>query len=182
MLSILKILKMFIDGNTRTILLSVLPILNLNGEQMWFFDLFSINFLRIYFFIFLQRFARNDKRYKLPKWIQEHLKNNVCNLSTDEAVQITKRFLREMSQPFTKVKFMFTLLFILIVKILFEDAELLQVDNPLNDCDVFCLYLYIVYASCLLFTNIPLLSLYDTPCKPWNIKGGNLFMALINYF
>ena len=52
---------------------------------------------------FLQRFARNDKRNKLPKWIQEHLKDNVCNLSTDEAAQCTKRFLREMAQPFTKV-------------------------------------------------------------------------------
>lgn len=50
-----------------------------------------------------QRFSRNDKRGKLPKWIQEYLKDNVCNLSTDEAVQLTKRFLREMAQPFTKV-------------------------------------------------------------------------------
>jgi len=51
----------------------------------------------------LQRFARNDKRGKLPKWIQEHLKDSVCNLSTDEATQCAKRFLREMAQPFTKV-------------------------------------------------------------------------------
>jgi len=51
----------------------------------------------------VQRFARNDKRGKLPKWIQEHLKDSVSNLSTDEAVQCTKRFLREMAQPFTKV-------------------------------------------------------------------------------
>jgi len=50
-----------------------------------------------------QRFARNDKRGKLPKWIQEHLKETMCNLSTDEAVQCAKRFLREMAQPFTKV-------------------------------------------------------------------------------
>jgi len=53
--------------------------------------------------LIFQRFARNDKRNKLPMWIQEHIKDNVCNLSTDEAVQITKRFLREMAQPFTKV-------------------------------------------------------------------------------
>jgi len=53
--------------------------------------------------IVLQRFSRNDKRGKLPKWIQEHLKDSVCNLSTDEAVQCCKRFLREMAQPFTKV-------------------------------------------------------------------------------
>jgi DNA excision repair protein ERCC-2 len=49
-----------------------------------------------------KRFARNDKRNKLPKWIQEHLKDQVCNLSTDEAVQCIKRFLRDMAQPFTK--------------------------------------------------------------------------------
>jgi len=53
--------------------------------------------------IVVQRFSRNDKRGKLPKWIQEHLKDSVYNLSTDEAVQCTKRFLREMAQPFTKV-------------------------------------------------------------------------------
>jgi len=49
-----------------------------------------------------KRFGRSDKRSKLPKWIQEYLVDHVCNLSTDEAVQISKRFLRNMAQPFTR--------------------------------------------------------------------------------
>lgn len=36
-----------------------------------------------------KRFARADKRLKLPKWIQEHLKDSLCNLSTEEAVQVS---------------------------------------------------------------------------------------------
>lgn len=36
-----------------------------------------------------KRFARADKRSKLPKWIQEHLKDSLCNLSTEEAVQVS---------------------------------------------------------------------------------------------
>lgn len=55
--------------------------------------------------LLLQRFSRADKRGKLPKWIQEHLKDSLCNLSTDEAVQIAKRFLRQMAQPFSRVGF-----------------------------------------------------------------------------
>ena len=51
----------------------------------------------------LQRFGRADKRSKLPRWIQEHLKDGVCNLSTEEAIQISKRFLRKMAQPFSRV-------------------------------------------------------------------------------
>nr|CAG4643731.1 EOG090X01B4 [Lepidurus arcticus] len=49
-----------------------------------------------------KRFSRADKRGKLPKWIQEHLKDSMCNLSTEEAVQISKRWLRQMAQPFTR--------------------------------------------------------------------------------
>lgn len=49
-----------------------------------------------------KRFSRNDKRGKLPKWIQEHLKDNLCNLSTEEAIQLCKRWLRQMGQPFTR--------------------------------------------------------------------------------
>lgn len=47
-----------------------------------------------------KRFFKVDKRGKLPKWIQEYLKEGVCNVSIDEAVQISKRFLRQMAQPF----------------------------------------------------------------------------------
>ena len=49
-----------------------------------------------------KRFGRYDKRGKLPKWMQEHLKDYLSNLSIEEAVQISKRFLREMAQPFTR--------------------------------------------------------------------------------
>ena len=35
-----------------------------------------------------KRFSRSDKRSKLPKWIQEHLKDSLTNLSTEEAVQV----------------------------------------------------------------------------------------------
>ncbi|XP_003691322.1 general transcription and DNA repair factor IIH helicase subunit XPD isoform X1 [Apis florea] len=49
-----------------------------------------------------KRFSRVDKRSKLPKWIQEHLTDSLCNLSTEEAVQISKRWLRQMAQPFTR--------------------------------------------------------------------------------
>lgn len=47
-----------------------------------------------------KRFGRIDKRSKLPKWIQEHLSDHLCNLSTEEAVQIAKKWLRQMAQPF----------------------------------------------------------------------------------
>ncbi|XP_064403887.1 general transcription and DNA repair factor IIH helicase subunit XPD-like [Halichondria panicea] len=46
-----------------------------------------------------KRYGRHDKRSKLPLWIQEHLTDSVCSLSTEEAIQICKRFLREMAQP-----------------------------------------------------------------------------------
>ncbi|XP_013140531.1 PREDICTED: TFIIH basal transcription factor complex helicase XPD subunit-like [Papilio polytes] len=49
-----------------------------------------------------KRFSRADKRSKLPRWIQEHLRDSLCNLSTEEAVQICKRWLRQMAQPFTR--------------------------------------------------------------------------------
>ncbi|XP_032673309.1 general transcription and DNA repair factor IIH helicase subunit XPD [Odontomachus brunneus] len=49
-----------------------------------------------------KRFSRADKRSKLPKWIQEHLSDSLCNLSTEEAIQISKRWLRQMAQPFTR--------------------------------------------------------------------------------
>ncbi|KAJ8044735.1 General transcription and DNA repair factor IIH helicase subunit XPD [Holothuria leucospilota] len=49
-----------------------------------------------------KRFSRADKRGKLPRWIQEHMKDSLLNLSTDEVVQVSKRFLREMAQPFKR--------------------------------------------------------------------------------
>ncbi|XP_067831112.1 general transcription and DNA repair factor IIH helicase subunit XPD [Heptranchias perlo] len=47
-----------------------------------------------------KRFARADKRGKLPRWIQEHITDGNLNLTVDEAVQIAKHFLRQMAQPF----------------------------------------------------------------------------------
>lgn len=49
-----------------------------------------------------KRFSRQDKRSRLPKWIQEHLTDNHCNLSTEEAMQIARRWLRQMAQPFSR--------------------------------------------------------------------------------
>ncbi|KGL73074.1 TFIIH basal transcription factor complex helicase XPD subunit, partial [Tinamus guttatus] len=49
-----------------------------------------------------KRFARADKRGKLPRWIQEHLTDANLNLTVDEAVQVAKFFLRQMAQPFQR--------------------------------------------------------------------------------
>ncbi|XP_042296844.1 general transcription and DNA repair factor IIH helicase subunit XPD isoform X2 [Sceloporus undulatus] len=49
-----------------------------------------------------KRFARADKRGKLPRWIQEHITDANLNLTVDEAIQVAKYFLRQMAQPFRK--------------------------------------------------------------------------------
>ncbi|VUZ41896.1 unnamed protein product, partial [Hymenolepis diminuta] len=50
-----------------------------------------------------KRFARSDKRCKLPSWIQAQLSDAFVNLSTEEAAQACRRFLRVMgSQPFRR--------------------------------------------------------------------------------
>lgn len=49
-----------------------------------------------------KRFARQDKRSKLPKWIQEYLTDSHVNLSTEEGMQLAKVWLRQMAQPFTR--------------------------------------------------------------------------------
>lgn len=49
-----------------------------------------------------KRFSRQDKRSRLPKWIQEHLTDNHCNLSTEECMQTARRWLRQMAQPFSR--------------------------------------------------------------------------------
>ena len=45
------------------------------------------------------RYARADKRTKLPKWIQQFMSDSCLNLSTDMAVGQVKSFLRLMGQP-----------------------------------------------------------------------------------
>nr|XP_027200231.1 general transcription and DNA repair factor IIH helicase subunit XPD-like [Dermatophagoides pteronyssinus] len=49
-----------------------------------------------------KRFARDDKLKKLPKWIQENMNKGVLNLSIEESVQLTRKFLKQMAQPFSK--------------------------------------------------------------------------------
>ncbi|PJF18727.1 ATP-dependent helicase domain-containing protein [Paramicrosporidium saccamoebae] len=47
-----------------------------------------------------KRFARYDKRAKLPKWLTQAILETNVNLSADMAVQLGVRFFREMAQPF----------------------------------------------------------------------------------
>ncbi|KAF1763521.1 hypothetical protein GCK72_011787 [Caenorhabditis remanei] len=49
-----------------------------------------------------KRFSRNDKRGKLPRWMQEYLEPASTNLSIDEAAQVARRWLTLMAQPFQK--------------------------------------------------------------------------------
>lgn len=46
-----------------------------------------------------KRFARQDKRNKLPKWINAGINEGAINLSTDMAVSMSKLFLRQIAQP-----------------------------------------------------------------------------------
>jgi DNA excision repair protein ERCC-2 len=46
-----------------------------------------------------RRFARADKRDKLPKWITEAMNEACMNCSTDMAVAMAKKFLRTIAQP-----------------------------------------------------------------------------------
>jgi Predicted signal transduction protein containing sensor and EAL domains len=47
---------------------------------------------------FLQRFARADKRAKLPRWINQYITETASNLSTDMALTLSKLFMRTISQ------------------------------------------------------------------------------------
>ncbi|CAB3402237.1 unnamed protein product [Caenorhabditis bovis] len=49
-----------------------------------------------------KRFSRQDKRGKLPRWMQEYLESASTNLSIDEAAHVARRWLTLMAQPFTK--------------------------------------------------------------------------------
>jgi hypothetical protein len=48
-----------------------------------------------------QRYGRKDKRDKLPRWIQENIKEASVNITVEEATVIARQWLRTMSQPFT---------------------------------------------------------------------------------
>lgn len=45
-----------------------------------------------------QRFARADKRAKLPRWINQYITETASNLSTDMALTLSKLFMRTISQ------------------------------------------------------------------------------------
>lgn len=45
-----------------------------------------------------ERFARADKRAKLPRWINQYITEIAANLSTDMAVTLSKLFMRTISQ------------------------------------------------------------------------------------
>lgn len=47
-----------------------------------------------------KRFARADKRAKLPRWIAQYIQDTNSNLSMDMAIVESKRFMRTMGQPF----------------------------------------------------------------------------------
>ena len=51
-----------------------------------------------------KRFARSDKRAKLPKWIAQYIEPVFSNLSTDMAIVESKRFMRSMGQPYPEGK------------------------------------------------------------------------------
>ena len=46
-----------------------------------------------------KRYAKADKREKLPRWIQQFMGDGCLNLSTELALHRAKAFLREMAQP-----------------------------------------------------------------------------------
>jgi DNA excision repair protein ERCC-2 len=45
-----------------------------------------------------KRFARADKRSKLPKWIVSEMEEACTNLSTDMALSMGKQFFKTMAQ------------------------------------------------------------------------------------
>ncbi|KNC77230.1 hypothetical protein SARC_10307 [Sphaeroforma arctica JP610] len=47
-----------------------------------------------------KRYSRMDKRSKLPGWINEKIDDRNSNLATQEAVSVSRRFLKIMAQPY----------------------------------------------------------------------------------
>ena len=48
-----------------------------------------------------RRFGRSEKYSKLPKWLRDNINVGATNLSVEESLAISKKFLRQMAQPFT---------------------------------------------------------------------------------
>jgi len=57
-----------------------------------------------------QRYNRADKKSKLPQWVSQFLGDEYCNLSTDMAVSVARKFLKSMAQPTSKVRFVIMLI------------------------------------------------------------------------
>mmetsp|Transcript_122306 Transcript_122306/g.212225 ORF Transcript_122306/g.212225 Transcript_122306/m.212225 type:complete len:842 (+) Transcript_122306:93-2618(+) len=51
-----------------------------------------------------QRYAKADKRSKIPDWIQAFIEPGHLIMGTDVAVQVARTFLLQMSQPFVEAK------------------------------------------------------------------------------
>jgi DNA excision repair protein ERCC-2 len=49
------------------------------------------------------RYAKADKRGKLPEWIKKFLVPSLCNLTVDMATASAREFLLHMSQPFSEI-------------------------------------------------------------------------------
>ena len=51
-----------------------------------------------------KRYARADKKEKLPIWIKNHIEPGSDDLSIDQALSITNQFFKEMGQDFNMPK------------------------------------------------------------------------------
>lgn len=74
----------------------------LRGKTDWGLMVFADK-VRLYFennhgLTHRQRFARADKRAKLPRWINQYITEVASNLSTDMALTLSKLFMRTISQ------------------------------------------------------------------------------------
>lgn len=58
-----------------------------------------------------KRYARFDKRNKLPKWINENIADANINLTIDMAIQLGKKFFQSMAQGIDKNKYVGTIFF-----------------------------------------------------------------------
>lgn len=81
-----------------------------------------------------QRYARADKRGKLPRWIQEHINDGSLNLTVDEAVQLSKHFLRQMAQPFRQVRLTPAKLLLLASKHVFVQKDQKTLFRLVKNC------------------------------------------------
>lgn len=77
----------------------------LRGKTDWGLMVFAdkVSHMTSFGYLFSQlspteRFARADKRAKLPRWINQYITEVASNLSTDMAVTLSKLFMRTISQ------------------------------------------------------------------------------------